>query len=348
MTKTNTVTKAIFVVTLSIVVAFLFAGATAAADQKVFKLKCQTIYPAASPSYAGSVLKVIDLVKERSNGRLIIEPFTADALVPAKEVFNSVERGTLPMGVTVARYFVAKVPMARIAGGLPFSFGNYLEAEYFYKNLGFEKMLRENVLKNHNMYLWIDRVYPTELAIKKPIKSLEDFKGLKLRSSGSIQKFLTALGAAASYLPGPEVYPALSSGVVDGAHWGAVKSNNDMGFYDVCKYTLKPALVYAGSDVWVVNKKTFEELPKDLRDILSATLEEHFWLRTAEYSIDEDIALVKVQKEKGVEVDTLSMEDQNKMRKIAVGIWKEEAGDNPDAQKSVQMLIEYLTSIGKL
>ena len=48
-------------------------------------------------------------------------------------------------------------------------------------------------------------IHPAELALRKQVRTFEDFKGLKLRSAGSSQLFLSACGAAASYLPGPEI-----------------------------------------------------------------------------------------------------------------------------------------------
>ncbi|MEW5914015.1 MAG: TRAP transporter substrate-binding protein DctP [Thermodesulfobacteriota bacterium] len=342
--KRFAVLAGVFVLSLAVV---MVSAGLGLAEQKVYKLKCPTIYPAASPSYAGSVLRVAKLLKERSNGRLIVEPFTSGALIPSKEIFNAVERGMVPMGVSVARYFVAKVPLGRVAGGLPFSFGSPIEAEYFYKNLGYEKMLQDVILKKYKMYSWIDRVYPTELAMKKCVTTVADFKGVKLRSSGTIQKLLTKLGAAASYLPGSEVYPALSSGVVDGAHWGGAMSNNDMGFYEICKYHLSPALVYAGTDLWLFNKKAFDSLPKDLQAIITSTIEEHFWTRTAEYTIQNDVALAKIQKDKGVKVCTLTPAAQKEITKAAVDLWKEEASD-PETKKAVNMLIKYLQELGRL
>ena len=99
---------------------------------------------------------------------------------------------------------------------------------HFHKSLGFEDMLREEAAEE-GVYWSTDKVYPTEMVVDRPIESMEDFEGLKIRSSGALQTFLTEAGASASYIPGGELYTALSSGVVDGAHWGAAQGAASMG-----------------------------------------------------------------------------------------------------------------------
>ena len=153
-------------------------------------------------------------------------------------------------------------------------------------------MLQDQAAK-HGVYYSTDKIYPTEMVTKKPINSWEDFTKLKIRSSGAMQTFLTDAGAAASYLPGSELYTALSTGVVDAAHWGASQGAASMGLYDLAKYHVQPALNIAGTDVFIVSQKALDKLPKDIRDIVIQALDEQFWARTNEYLYQERIALAK-------------------------------------------------------
>ncbi len=319
----------------------------AAAADKVVTWKCQVHWPASSASYSGSLLVVIDRVKKRSNGRFIIEPYSAGALVPPKEVFNAVKRGMIPIGITSSAYPRAQVPLMNVASGLPCNFGAVWEAAYYYTWMGFEKMLQAEVLK-HGMYCFTDRVYPTELALKKPVRTFADFQGLKLRSSGVLQVFLTSIGASASYIPGSEIYAALASGVVEGAHWGAVQGNNSMKFYDICKYHLRPALNVAGTDIWLINKKALDGLPADLRKILVNVLEEEFWLRTNQYEYLEDLALAKIIKEGKVELVTLPPAEYAKLQAAAIKMWDEVAKKGPACAKAVEMLKEFNRKMGRI
>jgi TRAP-type mannitol/chloroaromatic compound transport system substrate-binding protein len=315
--------------------------------EKVTKWKCQSHWPTASSSYKDSLIRLAEKVKERTNGRLIIEPFAAESLVPSPEIFNAVKRGMIEMGTASPGYFMDQVPLAAIASGLPYAFREVWQCAYFHKGLGFEQMMRD-ACKAHGIYLSTDKVYPTEMVSTKPIQKAEDFKGLKVRSSGVLAKFLTALGGAGSYIPGPEIYPALASGVIDAAHWGAVQGAASMGFYDVCKYHIKPGLNIASTDVWLINQKALDALPPDVKEVLLWSLEEQFWFRTNEYEYLEAITLAKVQKEKGVKVLVLPPEEQKKVTEVAVKIWEEEAKRSPENAKAVEMLKEFLKSLGYL
>lgn len=316
------------------------------AADKVINWRCQVHWPAASVSYKDSLLVVIDRVKKRTNGRLIIEPYAAGSLVPPKEIFNAVKRGMIPIGITSSAYPRAQVPLMNVASGLPLNFGEVWEAVYFYKWLGFEQMLRDECAK-HGLYYSTDKVYPTEISVKKEVLTFEDFKGLKLRSSGIMQIYLTSIGSAASYIPGAEIYAALASGVVDGAHWGAVQGSNSMGFYDISKYHLRPCLNIAGTDIWLVNKKALGELPEDIQKILLATLDEHFFLRTNQYIYLEDKTLMEVEKEKGVKVLTMPPKEYVKMQNAAMKIWDDVAKKGPACAKAVQMLKDFNKSLGR-
>ena len=319
----------------------------ALAADEVIKWKCQVVYPTSSPSYEGSTLKVINEIKKQTNGRLNIEVFPAGALVPAQEIYNAVQRGMIQSGMTSGAYLINKMPIMAFAAGLPFSFQNVWEGQYFHKKLGLEDMLQK-ASEQFGVYYFSDRVYVTELALKKPVTTFEDFKGLKLRSSGLLQKMFTAVGAAASYLPGPEVYPALASGVVDGAHWGAVQGSYQMGFYEVCKYTLKPALNVAGTDAWLFNQKAFDDLPKDIQNTVRQILEKHFWERSNEYIYLENITLAKVQKELGVKITGLAPDEQKKLTRAAMVEWDKIGERDEVSAKALKIMKDFLASLGHI
>jgi TRAP-type mannitol/chloroaromatic compound transport system substrate-binding protein len=235
--------------------------------------------------------------------------------------------------------------LAAIAYGLPFCFKKYNEVVYFHRVLGFDKMIRDACGK-FGVYYSVMMHHPSELALRKPVKTFEDFKGLKLRSAGQLQIFLTKLGAAASYLPGPEIYPALASGIVDGAHWGGAQGADSMAFWDVCKYHMKPSLSLGGSTVWWASQKAIDKLPKDIQDTYYRTLDEHHLEYTAAYEIREDLTLAKAVREKGVKVVWIDQDSQKQMTRLAIEIWDKEAEKAPENAKAVQMIKDFLKDLG--
>ena len=177
---------------------------TAMAAGDVIKWKCQSHWPSASPSYKGSMLVLVKKFKERTNARFIVEPFPARSLVPSKEIHLATKRGMFEMGGTSTAYTRAFVPLSGIGAGLPYSFRAAWEAFYFYKRVGYEKAM-EDAFAKHGLLFFTDKIYPTQLVLKKPVRTFKDFKGLKLRSSGTLQIFFTSIGAAASYITGASI-----------------------------------------------------------------------------------------------------------------------------------------------
>ncbi|WP_328185432.1 TRAP transporter substrate-binding protein DctP [Marinobacter sp. OP 3.4] len=328
------------------VTATLMAG-TASAQEETFTWKVQSHWPGSSSSYKDSLGRLKEQLEERSNGRIQLELFEAGALFKAQETFNAVSRGILEMGTISPAYAQDKMTLAGIASGLPFAFRNVWEAAYFHQGLGFEDMLREEAAQ-HGVYWSTDKVYPTEMVVKDPIESVEEFESLKIRSSGALQKFLTEAGAAASYIPGGELYTALDSGIVDGAHWGAAQGAYSMGLYEIAKYHVQPALNIAGTDVIIVSQKALDELPEDLQQLVKDVLNEQFWYRTNEYQYKERITLAKAMAEEGVQVNTLPQEVQDHLVQTAQAMWDEEGERSEKAAEALAMLKDFLSDLGYL
>src|SRR5699024_1713892 len=153
--------------------AAIFSSTTALAAKPV-TWKVQSHWPGASSSYQDSLVRLKTELESRTDGRLKLQLYEHGALFSAQETFNAVSRGILEMGTIASGYAQDKMSLAGIASGLPFAFRNVWEVEYFHHNVGFEAMLREEAAK-HGVYWSTEKVFPTEMVVKKPINSWEDF-----------------------------------------------------------------------------------------------------------------------------------------------------------------------------
>ncbi len=325
---------------------FLSFGEQANAADKVITWRCQASIAQASPTYEQSVIRVAEKIKERTNGRLVIETYSAGAILPNNEIFPAVKRGMIEMGYATPSYWKTDLPLALVCA-LPYAFTNYWEVEYFHKVLGFEKMLSDQVGK-HGVLYFGDHVIPVEIVTKEPIRTFDDFKGKKIRTYGQFGKFFNALGAQAVSAPGPEIYTGLATGVFQGAHWGAAVGAQSLALYEVCKYHMKPSISLGTEEGWYINKKALEKLPADIQSVVKNVLDEQFWVRSSEYAYNEAKTIGEVQTRQGVEVVTLSPEDQKKMAKVAVSIWDEIAKEDPQNEKAISMLKQFLRDLGRL
>ncbi|WP_157018106.1 TRAP transporter substrate-binding protein DctP [Mesorhizobium xinjiangense] len=341
MMKFSAVTAA---VAAALSVAFTGLAAVPASAQTT-TWQVQSHWPGASSSFTDSLERLKETLEERTDGRLVLELHEAGALFPASDIFNAVSRGAIEMGTISPAYVTDLIEVAGIASGLPFAFKDVWEAAYFQKNIGLEDMLREEAAE-HGVFYSTDKVYPTEMVVTKPIENMDDFRSLKIRSSGALQEFLTAAGAAATYVSGPELYPALSTGVVDGAHWGAAQGAMSMGLYEVAKYHVLPPLNIAATDAFVINQEAIDALPEDVRQTLMAALEEQFWFRTNEYQYKERLALAKAQKEQDVQTLMLPEAVQEQLAETALSFWEKEAEKGEKAAEALQKLKDFRAALG--
>lgn len=322
------------------------AGVAAAqpADQKVIKWKFQSHWPAGSASFKPLKDYFEQKLTKMTNGRLEITLHPAGAMVPTKDIFGTARKGTIEGATAAPIYWMSIIPLAAVAANCPMTFRDAKEGLHFHFNLGFEDMLKEAHAK-HGLLYYTEKIYPTAMIGKKPIRRIEDFKGYKIRSSGAIADMLKDLGAAPSMIPGEELYLALQTGVVEGAHWGAAGGALTMKLCEVAKYYIQPDLAMAGTDVIIINRDAFNALPKDLQAILDKALKERVYQRTEEYVGDERRALETMIKDYNVTVSTLPPEDQKKMMVAAMKEWDKVAAKDADAAKAVGMLKDYLRKL---
>jgi len=320
-----------------------FTGA-ATAQQKVIKWKMQSHWPAGSASYKPMKDFFEQEVVKLTNGRLHVSVYPAAAIVPSKDIFASCRMGSIDAATAAPIYWSSQIPIAAVAANCPMTFQTAKEGLHFHFKLGFEKMLRDAHAK-HGLIYYTERIYPTAMISKKPITKLEDFKGYKARSSGAIAELLRDLGAAPNLIPGEEIYLALQTGVIDGAHWGAASGALTMKFCEVAKYYIQPDLAMAGTDVIIFNKRAFEDLPKDIQAILDKALNERVFTRTEQYRIDEEKSLQTMIKDYKVQVSTVNPADQRKMRAVAMKQWEKVAAKDADSAKAIQMMKTYLKEL---
>jgi len=262
---------------------------TSAKAQSKVTWKVQSHWPKASGSFKDSLGVLAQELEAKSDGRFKLEMLGAGEIAKGGEIFNVVRRGVVQMGTTSPAYNLAEAELMSLYMGIPGTLRDPWEAMHLNKNLGLEAALNEQV-KPKGVFYMADKAYPTELVLKKKIESADELAGIKVRSAGSLLEYLNAAGFAPQQVAGPEIYQALATGVVDGAHWGAAIGALSMKFWEVAKVHMKPAILIA-QDVYIMNLDAFNKLPDDLKLIFTSTVENRYFQRSVEYKHQEALAL---------------------------------------------------------
>jgi TRAP-type mannitol/chloroaromatic compound transport system substrate-binding protein len=246
----------------------------AAAQAKATVLKAQASFPPTSLLFQNFKVYA-DRVEKMSGGRLKIETLPPGAVVGAFEVADGVNRGVLDAAHTCTYYFIGKHRAAALftdVPGGPFGMDVIDFWGWEYEGGGVE-LLNEFYQQILKMKIVAYPVFPTTAQslgwFKKPLKSIQDMKGLKYRVPGLAAEVYKDIGVSVVTLPGGEVLPAGERGVLDATEWYTPGEDIQLGFHNVWKYYYYPGVhETAGACDFLVNKEVWDKLPADLQAIM--------------------------------------------------------------------------------
>ncbi|WP_088281498.1 TRAP transporter substrate-binding protein [Ideonella sp. A 288] len=211
-------------------------------------------------------------VNDMAGGRLKIEVLPAGSVVPAFQLLDAVNKGTLDGGHGVVAYHYGKNTALALWGSGP-AYGmdpNMVLSWHYY---GGGKALLDEIYKSLNMDV-VSYLYgpmPTQPLgwFKKPVAKVEDMKGLKFRTVGLAVDVFKELGTAVNPLPGGEIVPALDRGLIDAAEFNNASSDRLLGFPDVVKNCMLQSFHQSGEQFEILfNKGKYDGLPAELKSII--------------------------------------------------------------------------------
>jgi TRAP-type mannitol/chloroaromatic compound transport system substrate-binding protein len=239
------------------------------ADTVTFRF--QSTWPAKDifHEYANDFAKKVN---DMASGRLKIEVLPAGAVVPAFQLLDAVNKGTLDGGHGVLAYHYGKNTALALWGSGP-AFGMDPNMVLSWHNYGGGKAILEEIYKSLNIDV-VSHVYgpmPTQPLgwFKKPIAKVGDLKGLKDRTVGLAVDIFNELGVSVNPLPGGEIVPALDRGLIDAAEFNNASSDRVLGFPDVVKNCMLQSFHQSGEQFEILfNKTKYNTLPAELKSIV--------------------------------------------------------------------------------
>jgi len=264
---------------IPVIIGFLLSGmgfdlTTQVMAKEVIVWKMATKMPPESPE--GKAFQLFaDKVKEKSEGRMRIDVYPSEQLGKTEAVIEMVRAGTVhvyPEGIGYLERFIPAYGTVN----LPFVFENRAHWKRFVQSPRVKKW-EERLRREYGIRLLGDpaafvRGPYRVLVSKKPILSVEDVQGLKLRMypNDTVIAVWQKLGADCIMLAWTEIYESLQRGLVE-ACTSPVALVDAMKFQEVAKYILRTNEFPQGM-AFMTNNKAFESLPSDLQQ---AVLEAH-------------------------------------------------------------------------
>jgi len=310
-------------------------GAPAIAQAgKTFNWKMVTTWPPHFPILGEGADKLAELVGVMSGGRLNIQVYGGGELVPPLQAFDAVSQGMVEMGHGASYYWAGKAPATQFFAAVPFGLNAQGMNAWLYSGGGLE--LWEEVYAKFNLIPLPAGNTGVQMGgwFNREIKSIADFKGLKMRIPGLGGKVLAKAGGTAILSPGGEIYTNLERGVIDATEWVGPYNDYKMGFYKVAKYYYYPGWHEPGTVLEsFVNKAAFASLPKDLQEILrTATIAANMWV-LCESEARNNFYLDKMVKEEGVILKKFPDDVVKQLRVYAKEVLEEIVAKDPMSKK---------------
>lgn len=303
-------------------------------EDKKYQWRMVTTWPPHFPVLGEGADKLAEMIGSMSGGRLTIQVYGGGELVPPLEAFDAVSQGTAEMGHGAAYYWAGKSPAAQFFAAVPFGMNAQGMNAWIYTGGGMQ--LWEEVYAPFNLKPMPAGNTGVQMGgwFNREIKSIEDFKGLKMRIPGLGGKVLAKAGGTAVLSAGGEIYTNLERGVIDATEWVGPYNDYKMGFYKVAKYYYYPGWHEPGTVLETfVNKKAFESLPKDLQEVVTtAAMACNLWM-LCESETKNNFYLEKMVKEEGVQLKMFPPDVISKLRAYSTEVLDEIANKDPLSKK---------------
>lgn len=214
-------------------------------------------------------------IETMSEGRIKVQVLYSGEGVGTSGLLGAVKSGLITMGAPFQSMHAGELPAGIVEIGLPGGTDDPEELQSLFHDKGWDKVLTKAYGSQGMVWLEPYIQPPVYVLTKKPVNSIEDFKGLKIRAPGAYGKFLRNLGASPVSLAWSEIYTSLATGVIDGSIGSNMIDHRDGNHVEVAKYMYR--LPLAGAQVLpiVVNRNAWKKLPEDLQSVVRKATEIH-------------------------------------------------------------------------
>ncbi|MDZ5697480.1 TRAP transporter substrate-binding protein [Chelativorans sp. M5D2P16] len=292
---------------LMIALAMVSGAATGAAAAE-YELKMSSMFPSTHFINTMAMQPWADEIEKRTGGRVHFTLFPAgSALGDATKQFDQARTGVVDVSVGIPSIPRGRHPKSVLVE-LPFTVPN--------SEIGTCAMMamKDEMSSDYpdTRVLYLTVTEPSGAHTSKPIKTLDDLKGLRIRTpTSAITAMLEEIGAVPVGMPPTEIYESVERGVIDGniMPWGPVGA---FKLHEVLGYHLDAAINPVAMYI-VFNQRKFDSLPEDVRQVIDEVSDEVFsnWGR---WWHETDQEAVEMARAAGNEIVPMSDEDREAWR----------------------------------
>ena len=306
-----------------------FALMTASAGE----LTLQNAFPKVIPMVGPSADYFAERVRVGTGGELDFRHYGAGELSPPAEIVDNVGSGALDAGWSYAAYTAGKAPAVTLFGSIPFGPDAQKYLAWVHHGGGLE--LWWEIYAPFNVVPMPCGVTLPEAGgwYSKPIESVDDLRGLKIRIGGIGGKVLAKLGASAQSLPTGELYTSLETGRLDATEFSFPEVDQLLGFEKIIKNYYFPGWHQpAGLVELTINKDLWESWSDDQHMVIDMACKATSAEFLQRHAAKQHEALTKFENA-GVTIRRFPDEVLVALKAAAVEVFAEEAAAEPMFKK---------------
>ena len=210
-------------------------------------------------------------VSEMTGGKFQVSVHAGGEIVPALQVVDAVQGGTVEIAHTAPYYFFGKDETFALGCAIPFGLNSRQMTAWMVEGNGL-KLMRE-FYRNYNIVSFPGGNTGAQMGgwYRKEIKSIADMKGLKIRIGGFAGRVVERMGAVPQQIAGGEIYSALEKGTIDAAEWVGPYDDQKLGFNKVAPNYYYPGWWEGGPQLdFFINTKAYDSLSAEYKAVVEA------------------------------------------------------------------------------
>jgi len=309
------------------------AAPALAQTQPTINWRLASSFPKSLDTIYGAAEVFSKRVAALTGGKFNIRVFAGGEIVPALQVMDAVQAGTVEIGHSASYYYFGKDPTFAFDGVVPFGLNSRQQTAWWDQGGG--KALTREFFKDYGIINFMGGNTGAQMGgwFRKEVKTVNDIKGLKMRIGGFAGRVMQNLGLVPQQIAGGDIYPALEKGTIDAAEWIGPYDDEKLGFNKVAPFYYTPGWWEAGLQVsFYVGIKEWEKLPKEYQAAIEAASYEAHVTMQAEYDARNPAALARLLKN-GVKLRQFSKEIMEACYKATNDVMEEEASKNAKFKK---------------
>lgn len=329
--------------TLAGVIATSMSTALQAEDN--VRWKVQSVFGTHLPALGDPIAQVAKQLKQASDGSVQFKVYEPGKIVPPFAISEAVKNKQIPAGLYLLGYDQGKIPASGLFSNVPFGMEPWEYASWWYEGEG--QKLAQDLYAKHNIHPVLCGVIGPETAgwFREEMKSIDDFKGLKIRFAGLGGQVLQKAGASVTSMPSGEIFPALEKGAIDATEFSMPAIDQLLGFDKVAKNNYFPGWhqTFTANHL-IVNKEIWDNLDSSKQAMIDMACTAGT-LRALTRGESLQGAIVNGFKEKGVTARTLNDKLLTDLKGLTNQVMQEQSAKDADFKRVYEsqqaFMLEY-------